>query len=87
MKALDNRPDLRAAQLGITAAGSQHELAKANGKQDVTVSGNYSHVNSISAVTFAVSIPLPIFDRDQGEIARTYVAKTQAQEQQAAARG
>jgi cobalt-zinc-cadmium efflux system outer membrane protein len=86
-KALLNRPDLRAAVLGVTAANSQYELAKSNGKQDVTVSGNYSHVNSISAVTFAVSVPLPIFNRNQGEIARTHVAITQAQQQQAAARG
>jgi cobalt-zinc-cadmium efflux system outer membrane protein len=34
-----------------------------------------------------VSIPLPIFDRNQGEIARTHYAITQAQQQQAAARG
>jgi cobalt-zinc-cadmium efflux system outer membrane protein len=87
MKALANRPDLRAAQLGITAADSQHQLAKANGKQDVTVSSNYSHVNAISAVTFSVSMPLPIFDRNQGEIARTRFVMSQAQQQQEAARG
>jgi cobalt-zinc-cadmium efflux system outer membrane protein len=72
---------------GVAAAGSQHELAKANGKVDVTGSGNYSHVNGISAITFSVSVPLQIFDRNQGEIARTRYAITQAQQQQAAARG
>jgi cobalt-zinc-cadmium efflux system outer membrane protein len=87
MRALDNRPDLRASQLGITAAKSQHELAKANRKQDITVSGNYSHVNAISAFTFSVAIPLPIFDRNQGNIAQTRVAITQAQEQGASVRG
>jgi cobalt-zinc-cadmium efflux system outer membrane protein len=86
-KALDNRPDLSAATLGVTAADSQHELAKANGKVDVTASSNYSHVNAISAVTFSVSVPLAIFDRNQGEIARTHYAMTQAQQLQAAARG
>jgi cobalt-zinc-cadmium efflux system outer membrane protein len=86
-KAIENRPDLRAAVQGITAAGSQHELAKANGKVDVTGSGNYSHVNGISAFTFSVSVPIPIFDRNQGEIARTSYAMTQAQQQQQAARG
>jgi cobalt-zinc-cadmium efflux system outer membrane protein len=86
-RALENRPDLRAAALSVTSAGSQYELAKANGKQDVTVSGNYSHVNSISAVTFSVSMPLPIFDRNQGNIAQTHAAITQAQEQQKAANG
>ena len=86
-RALANRPDLRAAVQGVTAAGSQHELAKANGKVDVTVGANYSHVNGLSAATFNVSVPLPIFDRNQGEIARTYFAITQAQQQQAAAKG
>lgn len=86
-KALDNRPDLRAAILGVTAADSQIELAKADGKVDVTASSNYSHVNSINAATFALSIPLPFFNRNQGEIARTKHVLTQAQQLQAAARG
>ena len=86
-KAIQNRPDLRATELGITSATSQYGLAKANGKQDVTLSANYSHVNAISAMTVSVSVPLPIFDRNQGEIARTHYAVSQAQEQQRAATG
>jgi cobalt-zinc-cadmium efflux system outer membrane protein len=85
MKALQNRPDLRAAQQGVTAANSQYELQKAIGKQDVTVTANYSHVNAINAATFFASVPLPIFNRNQGEIARTRYAITQAQEQEKAA--
>lgn len=81
-KALETRPDLRAAQLSVTAANSQYELAKANGKQDVTVSSNYSHVNGLSALTFSVSMPLAIFDRNQGNIAQTHTAIAQAREQQ-----
>jgi outer membrane protein, heavy metal efflux system len=87
MKALQNRPDLRAAQLGISAANSQYTLAKANGKQDFTLSGNYSHVNGLSAVTLSFSIPIPVFDRNQGTIAQTRYAIAQAQEQQKAANG
>jgi outer membrane protein, heavy metal efflux system len=87
MKALQNRPDLRAAQQGVTAADSQYQLQKANGKQDVTVSVNYSHVNGINAATVLGSIPLAINNRNQGEIARTRFAITQAQEQQIAASG
>jgi len=87
VKALANRPDLRAAQQGVTAANSQLELQKANGKQDVTVSANYSHVNGINAATILGSIPLPIFNRNQGEIARARYVITQAQDQQAAANG
>jgi outer membrane protein, heavy metal efflux system len=87
LKALQNRPDLRAAQQGVTAAKSQHELQRAIGKQDVTVQGNYSHVNGINAANFLGSIPLPIFNRNQGEIARTRIAITQAQEQEKATNG
>jgi cobalt-zinc-cadmium efflux system outer membrane protein len=87
MKALQNRPDLLAAKQGVTAADSQLVLMKANGKQDPTVSGNYSHVNGINAATGYFSIPLAIHNRNQGEIARAGFAVTQAQEQQAAANG
>jgi outer membrane protein, heavy metal efflux system len=86
-KALQNRPDLRAAVLGITAANSQYSLAKANGKQDPTISANYSHVNGISAATWSFTIPLAIFDRNQGNIAQTRIGIRQAEEQQKAANG
>jgi cobalt-zinc-cadmium efflux system outer membrane protein len=86
-KALQNRPDLRATVLGVTAANSQYALAKANGKQDPTLSGNYSHVNSISTLTWSFSIPLAIFDRNQGNIAQTRIAIRQAEETQKAASG
>ena len=85
LKALQNRPDLRAAQQGVTAARSQYELQRAIGKVDVTIQGNYSHVNAINAATVFGSVPLPIFDRNQGEIMRATYAITQAQEQQKAA--
>jgi outer membrane protein, heavy metal efflux system len=82
MKALDNRPDLRAAQQGVTAATSQWELQKADGKVDVTGQGNYSHVNGINAATVYVSVPLPVFNRNQGNIAQARYAITQTQEQE-----
>src|ERR1017187_259731 len=87
LKAMQNRPDYRAAQQGVTAANSQYELQKAIGKPDVTVQGNYSHVDGINTATFYGSIPLPIFNRNQGEIARTRFAITQAQEQEKATSG
>ena len=87
MQALQNRPDLRAAVQGVTAANSAYLLAKADGKQDVTVTGNYSHVNGINAATIYASIPLAIFNRNQGEIARTKSVITMSQEQQAFTNG
>jgi cobalt-zinc-cadmium efflux system outer membrane protein len=85
-KALQNRPDLKAAQQGVAAANSQHELQKAIGKRDVTGQINYTHV-TYSTVSLFGQIQLPIFDRNQGEIARTGYAITQAQEQEKFANG
>ena len=87
MKALQNRPDLRAAKQGVTAADSQYQLQKAIGIQDVTVQGNYSHVNGINGFSVLGSIPLAIHNRNQGEITRSRYAITQAQEMQEAVNG
>ena len=87
LKALQSRPDLRAAQQGVTAANSQLVLQKAIGKQDVTVQGNYSHTGGINAASFYGSIPLAIFNRNQGEIARARFVINQADEQEKATNG
>jgi outer membrane protein, heavy metal efflux system len=84
-KALQDRPDYRAAELGVTAAQSQIALAKAYAKQDVNASAAYSHVSGESSASFFVNFPLAIFNRNQGEIARTGYALTQAQETQQSA--
>jgi len=76
-----NRPDLRAAQLGVTAAESQLALQKANGKVDITGTFNYTHTAGVNSGAFYYNMPLPIFDRNQGEIQRAQFAIAQAQEQ------
>jgi len=77
--ALRTRPDLRAAQQGITAAQSQVSLAKANSKQDLNAAINYSHVSGVSSTSLFFNIPIPLFNRNQGEIARTRSTVDQAQ--------
>ena len=84
IRALQERPDFLANKLGVTAAQSQILLAKANGKQDVNGSLNYTHVAGINTASFFVNFALPIFNRNQGEIARTRYALTQSQELEAA---
>jgi outer membrane protein, heavy metal efflux system len=78
--ALRQRPDLRAAQLGVTAAQSQFSLAKANGKKDLGVTFTYNHLSGVNTGSLFFNIEMPIFDRNQGEIARTQYAITQSQE-------
>jgi cobalt-zinc-cadmium efflux system outer membrane protein len=85
MKAVDMRPDLRAANFGITAAQSQILLAKANAKVDVNGTFDYTHVSGENTASMFVNFALPIFNRNQGEIARTGYALTQAQELQQSA--
>ncbi len=86
-KALQNRPDLRAAQLGVTAANSQHELQKAIGKRDVTGQVSYTHLAYLNDISLFGQMQLPIFDRNQGEIARSGYAISQAEEQEKYASG
>jgi len=80
MLAVNSRPDLAAARQGIIAARSQESLAHANGKRDMDVSFNYSHVADLNSGAFFFNMQIPVFDRNQGEIARTRAAITQSQE-------
>jgi outer membrane protein, heavy metal efflux system len=84
-RALSTRPDLQAAQRGVTAANSQIGLAKANSKQDLNATFDYTHVSAANLGAFFFTIPLPIFNRNQGEVARTYYVLTQSQFQEKAA--
>jgi cobalt-zinc-cadmium efflux system outer membrane protein len=78
--ALRSRPDVRAAQLGMTAAQSQYSLAQANGKKDVGFTFTYNHLGGVNTGSIFFNTELPFFDRNQGEIARTRYAITQSQE-------
>jgi cobalt-zinc-cadmium efflux system outer membrane protein len=80
LKALQLRPDFIAAQQGVTAAQSQYSLAKANGKRDLTTTFDYTHVSEMNSAGLSFNIEIPIFNRNQGEIARTNYAIAQAQE-------
>ena len=83
--AFDSRPDLKAAIEAIDEAEANHKLAVANGSTDPTLSAWYTHnasTNNPSAVNtlgVSVSIPLRIFDRNQGEKLRTQLDITRNQ--------
>lgn len=85
-KAQKERPDLLAAEEGVKAARSQYELERARAKQDVTGTVSYSHVGGYSSASLFVSVPLPIFDRNQGAIDAAGYAITQAKEAEQEAR-
>ena len=75
--ALDARPDLKAAMEAIDKAQTDRKLAIANGSTDPTLSAWYTYNPSFNnpfahqTIGLGVSIPLRIFDRNQGEKKRT----------------
>jgi len=72
--ALAARPDLKAAVQNIELAKVNHQLAVANGSTDPTFGMDFARNPPIPVyMGFSVSIPLRIFDRNQGEKARTQI--------------
>lgn len=83
--AMDTRPDLKAAVEAVDKAQTEHKLAVANGSTDPTWSAWYTHNSSnnnpfaVNTLGVSVSIPLRIFDRNQGEKLRTHLDITRNQ--------
>jgi cobalt-zinc-cadmium efflux system outer membrane protein len=70
-QALAARPDYLAAEQAIRVADANIKLADADGTTDPTIGGEYERVGVYNSAGFQVSIPLRIFDRNQGEKERT----------------
>jgi outer membrane protein, heavy metal efflux system len=72
--ALATRPDLKAALQSVDLAKVNHQLAIANGSTDPTFGVDFARNPPIPVyVGFSVTIPLRIFDRNQGEKQRTQI--------------
>lgn len=70
--AVDNRPDLKAALQSVEKAKTDHRLAVSMGSTDPTFGFDAGRNPPIDQyIGFSVSVPLRIFDRNQGEKART----------------
>ena len=78
-EALAVRPDLKAAVQSVELAKTNYRLAIANGSTDPTFGVWFTHNASIAnpfannTMGASISIPLRIFDRNQGEKARTRI--------------
>ena len=77
--ALDGRPDLKSAVLSVQQAETNYKLAQADGSTDPTVSvwfthnGSFNNPDALNTLGASVSIPLRIFDTNQGEKLRTKI--------------
>jgi cobalt-zinc-cadmium efflux system outer membrane protein len=70
-EALQSRPDYLAAQQSVRLADSSVKLADADGTTDPTIGGEYDRSGVYNSAGFQISIPVRIFDRNQGEKERT----------------
>jgi outer membrane protein, heavy metal efflux system len=90
-EALETRPDLKAAIQAVDKARADHRLAVANGSTDpifsvwVTHNPSFNNPFDNNTIGASVSIPLRIFDRNQGEKARTQIDITRNERLKAAA--
>ena len=90
--ALDNRPDLRAAIQTIQQSQTNHKLAVSNGSTDPTFGAWYTYNSSTNnpngnqTLGLSVSIPLRIFDKNQGEKKRTLIDIDRSQQAAEAAK-
>ena len=84
--ALAARPDFLAAQQSTRLAEDTHALDISNRAIDVTGEVEYDRAGPLNAMGFGISVPIPIHDRNQGNIAHSQIAIKQATEQQEQAR-
>lgn len=72
--AVDRRPDLRLAQQGQARSRADLRLQLANAKVDYTLGTEFSRQWAYgiggNSMGFSFSVPLPVYNRNQGEIAR-----------------
>jgi len=72
--AMARRPDLKAAMAAEERARADVRLQLANSRGDVTFGTEYRRQQGINAagnsLGFTASLPIPLFDRNQGEVAR-----------------
>jgi cobalt-zinc-cadmium efflux system outer membrane protein len=95
--ALDVRPDLKAASAGLEKAKIDHRLAVANGSVDPTISvdAGFPAISEVwqsyapplrQYVGVGISVPIRLFDRNQGEKLRTQLDVTRNEQLMEAAR-
>jgi cobalt-zinc-cadmium efflux system outer membrane protein len=81
--ALENRPDLLALRRAVQRSAAELQLELARAKPDLTLGSEYRRQQGLAGtgnmLGFFVEIPLPVFDRNQGEIARAREELRQAE--------
>lgn len=68
--ALERRPDVRAAQEAVVAAEADQRLQRAIAKPDPDLLGGYKRNSANNTIFTGLQLPLPVWNRNQGEVQR-----------------
>lgn len=79
--ALENRPDVKAAELALAAAQQGVALAEAQRARDITLGGQYARNGSDNTVGVVVGVPIGTRRFTEAAIAQTTAARLQAEAQ------
>jgi cobalt-zinc-cadmium efflux system outer membrane protein len=79
-QAVAARPDLAAARRGLQQADTETRLQRALRTPNVTVGGGYRRDFGTNAVVFGVTVPLQIFNRNQGGVTRAEAERRRAEQ-------
>ena len=82
-QALAARPDILAAAREVARADTETQLQRALRTPNVTVGGGYKRDFGENAVVFGVTVPLPVFNRNPGGVARADAERSRAANEQA----
>ncbi|MGE0393564.1 MAG: TolC family protein [Vicinamibacterales bacterium] len=83
-QALETRPDALAAREDLRRAETSTRLQRALRRPNVTVGGGYFNNFGSDGVVFGVTVPLPLFNRNQGGVARADAERRAADARSAA---
>ena len=77
-QAMANRPDLLAARTEQRRADTETQLQRALRTPNITAGGGYKRTETSDGVVFGVTVPLALFNRNPGGIARAEAAQRRA---------
>lgn len=77
-QAITRRPDVAATQRELARTDTETRLQRALRTPNVTVGGGYRRDFGTNAVVFGATVPLPLFNRNQGGVARAEAERRQA---------
>ena len=78
VQAMAGRPDLLAARTEQQRADTETQLQRALRTANLTVGGGYKRTETSDGVVFGVTVPLPLFNRNPGGIARAEAERRRA---------